>query len=520
MTAYAYSQSPAPGVLDAAFISERHHVYMEHLDIGGDVWDNLTSEYRKGTLNLSAEDSSFIDNNYSGYYRSQIGIPYSPLYHEDDHWALRVYKTVDLETSYQGVFWDKGPARHRYFRESDGSTRTDTVYNETGYHVFKLIIQAGILMDRITPYLDEYYTQKIDWNRSLPDTLVRDSLGKLTPLANKIVLKEDYFYNKYTGETDSKIIAMGFYQGDKELFWCYYPELSYSLRNNFLFFDHDLNWQLNTTYDEIFKNQLYDVSEIEYKTHKIETWRWRPKEPDLSQFTEMNALFQVDLMKDYIEANYRNYSGIVNHPVHNGYTLSTELQNGQIQGKCAFITAEQQTVVSVEFKNHMPHGNYVEYHSNGKLKENGRFEMGLKTGKWIDYSEKGKVLAERNYQNGWMQGEQNLYYSNGKPFVNFTYDKFMLNGPYERFSEKGKISEKGFFTNNYPDKNWEINLELPEEFIRIVKSNKQAKWYYPVDAYLDGVLSYQVELEVGPKETNCPTPVFTCVSLLNMSEVK
>jgi hypothetical protein len=72
------------------------------------------------------------------------------------------------------------------------------------------------------------------------DTIARDSLADLLKIANKIVVKEDYYYDKYSGETGSQIIALGFYNNEQSLFWTYYPEVSYTLRNSFMLFDRNL----------------------------------------------------------------------------------------------------------------------------------------------------------------------------------------------------------------------------------------------------------------------------------------
>jgi hypothetical protein len=467
-------------------------------------------------------DTLFNDAHSRGFYPHRFGFPYSHLFHEDDHWTVRVYKTVDLETSYQGTFGDKGPVRHTYIRESDRSIRTDSVYNYLGNSIFKEVIEKGIRNDRITPYFDVWYDKPFNASFHL-DTIVADSLANLVPLANKIIVKEDYYYNKYTGETGSHIIAMGFYQDDQQLLWTYYPELSYSLRNNVLMFDQDINWQLNTTFDEIFKNQLYDIESISFEAHQIRSHWWkkhRGLDPHLNHLTEMNARFYVQLIQSYIEANYRNYSGQVKMKVHDDLTLSTELQSGQIQGLCAFLDHNNQPTVQIEFKNHKPHGSYTEFWPNGKVKETGQFEMGLKEGEWLNYFESGKKMGVRNYENGWLNGEQNLWYENGKLFMTFNYQNFMLNGPYVRNNEKGELLESGTFRDNYPDGSWKVNLHIPQKFAAVILANKHLDWDYPPEAFEDAILSYEVELELGRKKLNCPSPVYNCVTQLSISEVR
>ncbi len=520
------SYSQAPGVLDAHFISERHNTFINLIEIGGKVWVDFYEKYRnKEFKSLQKEDSIFINSSRMAnpsYYPNRIGMPYLYLLHEDDHWAIRTFKTINLETSYQGIFWEKGPMRHKYIRESDKSIRTDTVYNANGNHIFKKIIEEGVNNGNITPYINAEYDYILDKNYHL-DSSAQDSLANLLALCNKIVVKEDYFYNKHTGITGSQIISIGFFKDNQQLIWTYYPELSYTLRNNFLLFDYDLNLQFYTTFDEIFKNHLYDIESLSTTALRINDISWnhiRKEDSKLEYLTELNALFYVDLLKSYVNANYRNYSGIVELQVHDGLTLNASLENGQIQGKCSLFKPDKTPKIEISFKNHIANGDYFEYHSNGKIKESGKFEMGLKTGLWINYFIEGEKMAQRNYLRGWLDGEQIFWYRDGKEYMTFNYSNFMLNGPFSRYNSNGTPSESGYFTNNYPDKSWTINLTLPEEYVNIVQRNKELDWLYSPEAYQDGILSYSVVLEQGPKKTDCPSPIYTCVSLVSMSEVK
>lgn len=517
----AFSQ--AAGVLDARFISEKHYTFLDKIDIGGDVWHDLYNKHRKGELILdNGMDSLFNKAHSNGFYPHKFGFPYSELFHEDDHWAVRVYKTIDLETSCQGLFWDKGPARHKYTRESDGSTRTDTVYNYFGNSIFKDVVEKGIRKGYISVYLDIWYDQVFDKTYH-PDTNIIDSLANLLPVVNKIIVKEDYFYDKYTGKTGAQIIAIGFYHDDQKLFWTYYPELSYSLRNNFLFHDPDINFPRNTTFDEVLKQQYYDIESISFEAHQVNAHLWNANHSSdghLEHLTEMNARFYVKLIQSYIQANYRNFTGQIKMEVHDNLTLSTRLQSGQIQGLCQLLDEKNQPTLQIEFKNHIPNGTYTEFWHNGKVKEKGQFELGLKEGEWLNYFSNGKKMGLRNYERGWANGEQNLWYKNGEKFMSFVYQNFMLNGAYSRHNEKGELLESGEFADNYPDGNWKVNLHIPQEFVAVILANKDLDWDYPVEAFEDGILSYEVELEQGPKEKNCPSPIFKCVTQLSMSEVK
>jgi len=513
----------APGVLDAHFISERYHTFSDIMDIGDEVWDDFLLKHNKGELKLEKDqDTLFSKKRQSHFYPYILGIPYLHLFYEDDHWAVRVYKTVDLETSCNGLFGSKGPARHLYIREKDKSITTDTIYNQWNNAIFKEIIYKGIKSDYITAYSTIWYDRELTADFQT-DTLIRDSLAHLVWIANKIVIKEDYYYDKYKGQTGSQIIALGFYKDDESLFWTYYPELSYTLRNSFMLFDNKLGTQSQTSYDEIFKSHRYDIESIAFSSHKINEsyeYNYKNRNADQQHATEMNALFYVSLIQSYIYSSYHNYSGTINLIVHDNLVLSTKLETGQIQGICSLIDQSKKPVVQITFKNNIPQGAYTEYWPNGKIKEKGMFEMGLKEGEWLNYFSDGKQMAARNYARGWMDGEQNFWYQNKKKYMTFTYSKFMLNGPFLRFNEKGGLMESGFFTNNYPDGAWQINIPIPQAYVDVVMNNEELNWKYSPAAFEDGILSYNLVLEQGPKPTNCPSPIFTCVSLVSMGEVR
>ena len=513
----------APGVLDAHFISERYSSFKDNIDIGDKVWEDFLLKRKNGELKLEkGQDTLFSTKRQHHFYPYILGIPYLHLFYEDDHWAVRVYKTVNLETACHGLFGDKGPARHKYIREEDKSIRTDTIYNQLGNTIFKEIIYKGIKSDNITAFSSIWFDQILTPNYYM-DTIARDSLADLLKIANKIVVKEDYYYDKYSGETGSQIIALGFYNNEQSLFWTYYPEVSYTLRNSFMLFDRNLGTHLRTSYDELFKSNSYDIESISFSSHKINEsyeYNYKKRKADQHHATEMNALFYVSLVRSYVYSNYRNYSGSIKLNVHDNLVLSAQLETGQIQGTCSLIDQSEQPVVQIIFKNNIPHGAYTEYWPNGKIKEKGMFELGLKEGEWLNYFSDGKPMAERNYARGWMNGEQTFWYQNKKKFMTFNYAEFMLNGPFLRFNEKGDLMESGFFTNNYPDGNWNINLFIPKEYVDVVMNNKDLDWEYPATAFEDGILSYDLVLEQGAKPTNCPSPVFTCVSLVKMSEVR
>jgi YD repeat-containing protein len=45
-------------------------------------------------------------------------------------------------------------------------------------------------------------------------------------------------------------------------------------------------------------------------------------------------------------------------------------------------------------------GDYKEYHENGQLKTEGKFEDGERHGAWMEYDEAGKLITKSKYAKG------------------------------------------------------------------------------------------------------------------------
>ena len=45
-------------------------------------------------------------------------------------------------------------------------------------------------------------------------------------------------------------------------------------------------------------------------------------------------------------------------------------------------------------------GDYATYHENGKLKEQGKYRMGLRHGVFSTFDESGKLLDEKEFKRG------------------------------------------------------------------------------------------------------------------------
>ncbi|WP_428330291.1 toxin-antitoxin system YwqK family antitoxin [Mucilaginibacter sp.] len=52
------------------------------------------------------------------------------------------------------------------------------------------------------------------------------------------------------------------------------------------------------------------------------------------------------------------------------------------------------------FSGRLLNGLYTEYYSDKNLKEQGRFDKGLKTGPWKDWNDDGTIINVKNWKNG------------------------------------------------------------------------------------------------------------------------
>ena len=66
------------------------------------------------------------------------------------------------------------------------------------------------------------------------------------------------------------------------------------------------------------------------------------------------------------------------------------------------------------FKNDLPHGEFKQYFSNGKVNLEGAYVDGKLTGKQVIYYETGAIQSEDFYKNNLLEGESKTFFENGK----------------------------------------------------------------------------------------------------------
>jgi len=80
------------------------------------------------------------------------------------------------------------------------------------------------------------------------------------------------------------------------------------------------------------------------------------------------------------------------------------------------------------YSGNLLHGEYIEYGEDGKLILKGRFNRGLKSGKWTIWHKDGSIKEIIGYEEGKLNGQHILYTDDGKILFQATYKNDILNG--------------------------------------------------------------------------------------------
>lgn len=115
-----------------------------------------------------------------------------------------------------------------------------------------------------------------------------------------------------------------------------------------------------------------------------------------------------------------------------GELISTEnYKNDQLEGKSTYYYKEGQVYehkLQIEhravYQNGVLNGKYQSYFYNGKLKSEGQYLKGDKSGEWIEYTSGGLLLVRSHYKLGQLHGWVQTYDKLGQPLRKTAY----LNG--------------------------------------------------------------------------------------------
>ncbi len=84
------------------------------------------------------------------------------------------------------------------------------------------------------------------------------------------------------------------------------------------------------------------------------------------------------------------------------------------------------------YSGNLLHGEYIEYDIDGNLILKGRYDRGLKSGKWIYWYENGVIREVIEYEGGLLEGTISRYSDDGKILYSASYKDNLLHGDMTR----------------------------------------------------------------------------------------
>lgn len=114
---------------------------------------------------------------------------------------------------------------------------------------------------------------------------------------------------------------------------------------------------------------------------------------------------------------------------------------------------------------------FVDYHSNGKIKTEGSYYKGEQIGKWKHYNKSGVLTSEFNYlEGGNIDGEAKWYFNNGKVETIKNFKDGQTDGYYVYYYKNGNIYKHGWYREGELVGAWEYyypdgSLQKKEYFL-------------------------------------------------------
>jgi antitoxin component YwqK of YwqJK toxin-antitoxin module len=133
--------------------------------------------------------------------------------------------------------------------------------------------------------------------------------------------------------------------------------------------------------------------------------------------------------------------------------------------------------------NSLKSGNWIYFYqgTNGtqKLFE-GSYLNDKRNGIWKEFSEKGKLIAQVNYRNGFLNGEATVFYETGIPYTIKYFSDGVQVSKYFEYYPKGNLKETSLYKNG--EKTGPVTLFYPSGKIQAVgfynNGIKDGKWQY------------------------------------------
>ncbi len=259
--------------------------------------------------------------------------------------------------------------------------------------------------------------------------------------------------------------------------------------------NHALFQKLNTIYgsggfwDSRYLKLHKWISDNNYFDDFIYTMTYSIENPDLKKIVDRkvdNITSFLTLFKDQWPKIMENNDMIFNNKKQN---VSNYFEDGIFQGLGTKL-------------NGVFNGYWEFFNEDGKLKSKGYFdESGDKTGEWIWYHTNGKIKEIANYLKGNLEGENIGYFENGNLNYKVFYSNDKLSGNYKLYSEYGGLIQNKYFNNGELSGKFNSYYtvgEVAKEF-EIMYNNGDPEGlvlqYYP-----SGLKQFEIEYKNGVRE--------------------
>ena len=436
---------------------------------------------------FSAEDALGPDEkNAWGFERVQSEISdYNYLFEEDEYWSIRVWRTIWLDYS-----------------PNECIKKGDYYINQEGQMVFSgghsflelvgpLLMPESENMRRLSLYKSPDYFYSTD------TTLWRWLYNELWDDVRFIELKEDWHYNKKTGDFEKSIIGMGFYAPDGEggkisLGWVYFPELVWELSH----YGVRLNDEF-VTWTNYFRQGHYLASVDSLQATAADHPSQIENTVDPDYCNDLDALWKLEQLKQVIKfgSATTDEESTRFHLNNHGRAIGKMVQ-GFPEGTWNMYNDNRKLLLTVDFASGVEHGVFRSYNDDGDLIEKGHFAFGLREGEWITYHPNGQVNTRRNYFKGWMKGKQLAFFDNGKPRLEYYYENHIIHGPFREWYRDGLVKQEGTMDECIRSGQWNFNIRLPQDYIDyVLKFGLGLDPHWNEDVLKDRTLSYTCNIE-------------------------
>ena len=132
------------------------------------------------------------------------------------------------------------------------------------------------------------------------------------------------------------------------------------------------------------------------------------------------------------------------------------------------------------FRNEMLHGEYIDYFGNGKPHKLMEYVENKKYGYYKEFDENGKKVSAGEYRNDIPHGNW-VWWQNKIKTRELTYDNGLKNGPFIIYNKLGKKKIIGQYKNNKKDGKWNWFSDQKGLDSLIVYNNNQYNGEYKIN---------------------------------------